>query len=265
MNLEILEDIKTWFDNYIKTHIPEKLQSNQMIQIKLEHSRNVADNCRAIAEELKWAESDIIAVEALGLLHDIGRFSQFADFSTFSDSDSVNHGELGCKVVSRSNILSSISGRHRQCILEGIRHHNHRNLVQDVNQDSMPFLKLIRDADKLDIFQIVNKIENNNQLEERMKSALNLKSDGSVNSAVLDEIRENNVVSNSNVKSLVDFHLMQLSWVFDINYSPTFRKISERRYFERIINILPNDKEVQNVAKSISSYLETHEADFNNR
>jgi len=265
MNSKILEDIKTWFDNYIKTHVPEKLQSNQMIQIKLEHSLNVAYNCRAIAEELKWAESDIITAEALGLLHDIGRFSQFAEFRTFSDSDSVNHGELGCKVVSQSNILSSISGRHRQCILEGIRHHNHRNLVQDVNPDSMPFLKLVRDADKLDIFQIVNKIENNNQLEERMKSALNLKSDGSVNSAVLDEIRGNNMVSNSNVKSLVDFHLMQLSWVFDINYGPTFRRISERRYFERIISILPDEKEVQNVAKSISSYLETHVANFNNR
>jgi len=137
--------------------------------------------------------------------------------------------------------------------------------VQDVNPDSMPFLKLVRDADKLDIFQIVNKIENNNQLEERMKSALNLKSDGSVNSAVLDEIRGNNMVSNSNVKSLVDFHLMQLSWVFDINYGQTFRRISERRYFERIISILPDEKEVQNVAKSISSYLETHVANFNNR
>jgi HD superfamily phosphohydrolase YqeK len=265
MNFEILEDIKTWFQNYVTTHVPEKMLSNQMIQIKLEHSRHVADNCRTIAEELKWDESDILTAEALGLLHDIGRFTQFAEFKTFSDSDSVNHGELGCKVVSRSNILSSISGRHRQCILEGIRHHNHRNIVQDVNPDSMPFLKLIRDADKLDIFRIVNKIENDNQLEERMKSALNLKSDGSVNSAVLDEIRENNMVSNSNVKSLVDFHLMQLSWVFDINYSPTFRKISERRYFERIIGILPDDKEVQNVAKSISSYLETHVANFNNR
>ncbi len=264
MNSKILEDIKAWFQNYVTTHVPEKLQSNQMIQIKLEHSLNVADNCRTIAEELKWDESDITTAEALGLLHDIGRFSQFAEFSTFSDSDSVNHGELGCKVVSRSNILSSISGRHRQCILEGIRHHNHRNLVQDVNQDSMPFLKLVRDADKLDIFQIVNKIENNNQLEERMKSALNLKSDGSINSAVLDEIRENNMVSNRNVKSLVDFHLMQLSWVFDINYSPTFRRISEGRFFERIINILPDDKEVQNVTKSISSYLEIHAVDSNN-
>ena len=157
MNSEILEKIKTWFDEYITTHIPEKMLSNQMIQIKLEHSRHVADNCSTIAEELKWDEREILTAEALGLLHDIGRFSQFVEYRTFSDSDSVNHGELGCKVVKHSKILSSISVRHRQCILDGIRHHNHRNLVQDVNPDSMPFLKLIRDADKLDIFRVVGK------------------------------------------------------------------------------------------------------------
>ena len=50
MTLEVLENIKAWFQNYVEPFLHGNKQTIPMIQMKLKHSQYVADNCRTLAE-----------------------------------------------------------------------------------------------------------------------------------------------------------------------------------------------------------------------
>ena len=252
-----LENIRIWFYNYVAPFLHASKKTILMIQMKLKHSQNVAENCRMLAEELKWPENEVLSGEALGLLHDVGRFSQYTEYGTFVDSYSFDHGKYGCDVVYRSNILSSVAPPLRQSILDGIHYHSYRDIPPYVSPESLRFLKMVRDSDKLDILQVIDDSIKNNDHKEHLMMALNIKSDGPINGKVLDEIRNNRVVSNKHIQSLMDFYLMQLSWVFDINYCETFIHIIDRRIYDRIIRVLNDYRETQPVIESIFSYLKT--------
>ncbi len=58
----------------------------------------------------------------------------------------------------------------------------------------------------------------------------------------------------AHVKNLNDFKLLQVGWIFDINFAPTFRDIRERRYLERIRSVLPESEQIDTVFSVISAY-----------
>ena len=91
--------------------------------------------------------------------------------------------------------------------------------------------------------------------DEFAAPSLNLPTDGPVNNAVLDQIRAHKTVSKKNIQSEVDFRLMQLSLVFDINYSPAYKLIADSNVLEMISSILPKDINIRTAAKTALHYL----------
>ncbi len=251
MTPETLSEIRNWFNNYVNSFFLESEHAEGMFQMKITHSLNVANNCRFIADGLHWPDSDIILAEILGLLHDAGRFSQVAEFCTFIDPESVDHGQRGYEVVRDNGLLNTLPGNYKNILLDGIRFHNGRNIPEDISMESLPFLKLIRDADKLDIFRIVADSFNDKTLNNRLKKISRIRSNGGVNPAVMEEIRRRRTVSYENVISQADFYMLRLSWVFDINYSPALKKLFESGILEQIIDLLPEDEEVRETAESV--------------
>ena len=59
----------------------------------------------------------------------------------------------------------------------------------------------------------------------------------------------------SQIKSLNDFKLMHLSWVYDLNYKPSFRLLSERAYIDKIISHLPQDEAIQKASSVLKEYV----------
>ncbi|MFA6470453.1 MAG: HD domain-containing protein [Candidatus Latescibacterota bacterium] len=251
MNSETLHHIQTWFTRYVNGFPEDTLSFESMINIKVVHSRIVEEICRSLAEELGWSREDIVTASALGLLHDAGRFSQFTEYGTFSDADSVDHGRRGYEVVKESGILSRCSETVQNKILEGILFHNLRTIPPGVLPDSLPFVKLIRDGDKLDIYRIIRERIENNQLGDHLKEALFIRAEGPANPLAIGEIWNRETVSNENLFSMADFTLMQMSWVFDINYPPTLRRIRESGILNILACALPDEKEAKEAADFI--------------
>ena len=248
MNSETFHDIQNWFSKYINDFPDDTLSSESMIQIKVIHSRKVEEICRTLAEELVWSAEDIVTASAAGLLHDAGRFSQFTEYGTFSDADSVDHGRRGYDVVKESGILSRCSETDRNRILDGILYHNLRTIPSEARPDSLPFVKLVRDGDKLDIYRIIRERIENNMLGDHLKEALFIRAEGPANPLAIREIWNRETVSNENLISMAAFTLMQMSWVFDINYVPTLRRIRESGILNFLASALPNEKEAKEAA-----------------
>jgi len=193
--------------------------------------------------------------DVVGMLHDAGRFPQFAKFRTFYDPSSLNHGECGYETALSCGALKSCAPADAAIILDGIRHHNCRRVPASLPGASLPFLKLVRDADKLDILYIVNDTIKRDRHKDYPEILLNIDLKGPPNPALIREIQETKTGSYQNVKTLADMGLMRLSWIYDVNYLPAFRRIRERRLLEDVYATLPDTAEVRAIISSASEFI----------
>ncbi|WP_088187951.1 HD domain-containing protein [Desulfosporosinus sp. FKA] len=244
MNELTLENLNSWFDHYSQGFLSGNPEINRNIQFKIDHTDRVRENIIAIAHSLDLSANNLRIAELIGLLHDVGRYEQFIKYGTYRDDISEDHAELGLKVLADNQLLNDLSDEEKNIVETAIRCHNKYSLPQELSTDSLMFCKLIRDADKLDIFkQIINEIES---LSERSESS----------PEVIESILKGKGVSYSGVKSTIDLILMRMSWVLDINYGLTLRKIRDMKYLERMVDKLPKTEDIRNVYDYLNTYLE---------
>jgi HD superfamily phosphodiesterase len=235
--LTVLSD---WFTQYVDTFISTDDRIRAMIDLKLVHSRNVSATSHEIAIELGWSDGDIHTVAAAGILHDVGRFPQIRDHGTFADHESIDHGTLGGEVLTDSGILGDLDIRDRDSVLTSVRYHNKRTIPDMVPDDTLPIVRLLRDADKLDIYRILQEMLAQENLTRHIQSSISLRGNDEISPAVINDFSSGATVEYRNITTLADFRVMQLSWCYDISYAPTAQRIIDRGIPELIIGSLPD-------------------------
>ena len=79
MKSEELKAVTEWFDTYVQTFARNNGGLHPLLQLKADHSKRVAGNAESRAREIEWAPAETRAAQAIGILHDVGRFPQFAE------------------------------------------------------------------------------------------------------------------------------------------------------------------------------------------
>ncbi|MFC2088923.1 HD family phosphohydrolase, partial [Calditrichota bacterium] len=72
---------------------------------------------------------------------------------------------------------------------------------------------------------------------------------------VYHDLINERIVDFKYVKNLNDFKLLQIGWIFDINFMPTFQNIKTRHYLEMIRQVLPESEKIEKIFAIIQSYL----------
>ena len=116
----------------------------------------------------------------------------------------------------------------------------------------------MRDADKLDIFHLVTSYYRNNNSGRSAAIELDLPDNSDISEAVVENLKEGHLVSSKHLRTLNDFKLLQMGWVYDINFQPTFQMVHERGYLKAIRDSLPPSNDIDEVFSLLSAYLERH-------
>ena len=241
MTKEQLQGIRRHFIAYANGFISKAGDMRHMMELKREHCAFVARNCRELAASSSWSQQDVNTAEALGFLHDIGRFPQLDEYGTFMDAKSINHGERGWQALQESNVLEGLGEELRAALLNGVRHHNARTIPSDLPDAHLPWVNLIRDADRLDIYRVVLDALENDQLEEHPEIGLGLSMEGDPSPEVVETIRAKKAPAYTDLNNINDFLLLILSWINLMGYPATLKMMRDRRIIERFSNYLPTD------------------------
>lgn len=247
---------KKQFDNYFNsfTGLTEEQQTNFLI--KKNHSLRVAELCYFLADKLQLDEDERYLAYFVGLFHDIGRFKQLLEYNTFNDSISVDHAEYSVEVLKDGNFRTKLTERQFEVALLTINWHNKRELPKNLTEDERTIAQLLRDADKLDILKVLTdyytkpKVVPNHTLTWEMPKGV------TVSPAVSKQILSGKLVAKDKVQNEMDIKVMQLSWVYDINFKPSFELIMEKRFLEKIYNSLPKNDGVINIYRKVKVYAE---------
>ena len=255
MNRDDLVFFKRWFTDYVKSFYSPNKEDQKNISLKEKHTFNVCKNMIEITGELGSSDKDMMLAEVIALFHDIGRFPQYAKYKTFRDRKSVNHGFLGAQTLLEEKILQDLPDKEEELIIKAVRFHNAFSIPKVEGEDTVFFIKLIKDADKIDIWRVFLEYYDSPEEERASAVGLGLQDITGYSEEILSCILRGQMASLLLIKSLNDFKLMHLSWVYDLHYKPSFRLLSERAYIDKIISHLPQDDKIQRAASVLKEYV----------
>jgi hypothetical protein len=254
MNRQELDNLKQWFSDYCRTFHTTNAADQQHIALKEEHTVRVCDNMAAIARDLSLDEGRVMLAEAVALFHDVGRFPQYRKYHTFRDGISVNHAALGARVLIENNVLRSALKSEQDLILRTVTLHNVFAFPKGLDPDTLLFLKMVRDADKLDIWRLSLEYYEQSEAERASAVGLDLPDTAGYSPELLESLRRKEMVQMSALRTLNDFKLLQLAWTFDLNFAYSIRMVVERRIIERIASLLPDAEEIRNAVDLVREY-----------
>ena len=252
-----MEKYREWFDDYVAGFYGDDAYVNANLKLKEDHSRRTCNEMRYLAEELSLSDSQRRIAELIALLHDIGRFRQFVKYGTYNDTRSEDHCLLSLKVLRETKVLDGIEKEEKQLIEKAIEYHGQKQLLADLEGECLLFSQLIRDADKLDVFYVV--VEGCKQYREN-PDEFNLEVEFAdvprYSKQILEDILRGRLVDYSRLRTLNDMRLLQLGWVYDVNFTATLKRIRQRRFLEQIIDFLPRTEDVERVKAKIFEYVD---------
>lgn len=244
------------FNSYINSF--KGLTDSQQLNfdIKKEHSQRVADISLHLAEKLEFPEEQCQLAYFIGLFHDIGRFQQLVEFNTFQDEESVDHAELAVKILTEEAVFKKFDFAGNDLFLKAIANHNKLKLQNGLSEQELKFARLIRDADKLDILKVLTDYYTSRNAPANHTLTWDLPKGNVVSPVVAKEVLAGRLVSKKNIASEIDVKIMQLSWVFDLNFRPSFEHLFKDRFLERIYNTLSKNDLVIEIYRKVKVYSE---------
>ncbi len=253
---KILKNLKNWFSNYVQTFNYSDKVFQENIALKEKHTLQVCKEIINIGEQLGINENELRLSEVIALFHDIGRFEQYARYKTFADFKSENHAELSVKILKENQVLNGFDKSIQSLILRSILYHNRFALPEGETETCLFFSKLLRDADKLDIWRVVTDyyVQNNRGKNDILE--LGLPDTAGFSEEVYQDILNKRMVDVKHLKNLNDFKLLQMGWIFDINFVPAFQCIQMRHYLDMFRQVLPESEKVETIFGIIQTYLD---------
>jgi len=239
MDIQIaLTRLSDWFDDYVDQFASNDPRIQENMDMKEGHTRRVCAAILDIGASLNLSTEDLCTAEATGWLHDIGRFEQYTRYGTFMDHRSEDHAALGVRVVRETRILERIGAFDQELILRVVGAHNRAAIPPEADERTRFFLKLLRDADKVDIWHVVTAYYQDPEQRRNHALELDLPDSPHISKPVYEALMKGELVKMADLKTVNDFKLLQMGWIYDVNFPRTFQIVREKGYLEIVRDAL---------------------------
>jgi hypothetical protein len=253
-----LLSLKNWFDQYVKAFYGIDAIIDANVELKDQHTSNTCNEMRYITIALNLPHNQRLLAETVALFHDLGRFEQFRDFRTFVDSVSLNHASHSAGLVEKFGLLADLLPEEQQVITSAIRLHNVKALPARLSPEVLLYTRLIRDADKMDIYRVFHHYYDQLRNDpESFKANLDLPVTTDFTPSILNALIDRRPIDYSMLKTSTDVTLLHLAWVYDINFVASLRRIKDRGHLAELVSHLPDDNPLVKAAvKAVFDYID---------
>lgn len=219
------------YDEYVATYRDDGGRLPEMMQLKRQHTDAVVGNATLVADGEGFDARQREVAVAAALLHDTGRYEQLRVYNTFKDSDSVDHAVFSHDIVRAKGWLEAFVDEpaERAAILAAVLYHNRRELPEGLDALTLAAARAVRDADKLDIFRVLEDRVRHTDWKRDTRAFWNLALYDAPNPEVVAAIEARRPVDYQNIRSLADFVLIQVGWMISGLYYPVSRRLASER------------------------------------
>lgn len=218
---EVFEDYVSRFD-----------MNNDKIKLRWVHTFGVVKCAYEIAVQEKWSKEEVELAKVIALLHDIGRFEQVQRYNSFDDSN-MDHALLACEFLFKEkHIEEFIEDRQYDTLIEAaISNHNRLVINEFKDKRTRMHVKLIRDADKLDVFRVLK--------YDKIDAILDVTQDklehSPLSTCVYDTVMSSKLVDYQKRITPMDKWVSFIAFIFDLNYSGSYQYLDNHHYIDDVI------------------------------
>ena len=220
----------------------------EMCELKIIHTRAVAENCARIAENMGLSEYDRDLAWIIGELHDFARFGQAVVTKSLDDSERFNHARLGARILFTHRMIDDIipnyeevSETDRTVMEKAVYHHSDYKLPDDLTDRELLFCRIIREADQLDIFRVIAEsgweINYGCSKDELLKT--------SISDAIAEAFYEQRLAEYSKRVTPADFHMAHIALCFGLGSESARQRAIEQGYLKKMMDIEFSDPVTQ--------------------
>lgn len=234
----MIEEFNKYTSNYDLNNIDVKLKYN--------HSIRVMNLCVKYAKLLNYSEEDIRLAKMIGLLHDIGRFEQLRVYNSYNDVLTVDHANLGVKILFEDNVIDRFTKdeREKEIIEFAIYNHNKLFIEDTLDNQKLMHAKLIRDIDKIDIIYLLGYLKE-----------LNLKSsEDKIRKKLINDFKKHKLISKNDIKNKNESLLLKFCFPFDINNDICLKELKEN--FKYFYEQIEGEKYFKEVFEELNKYID---------
>lgn len=245
-----LEKAKQEFIKYTSGYDSNIVQ----IKRKIYHSLRVMEISHNLAKNIGFLPEEIELATLIGLLHDIGRFDQYTKFKTFNDLKSIDHGDEGVKILEKDKYIKNYidNEKYELIIKKAIKNHNKYKIEENLSYEEEKFCDLIKDADKLDIlYESVEAFWND--VKEKIKYE-------EISKEVFEQFKNQKLIGNEKKFTYLDEVVGVISFIYDINFEETLKKIQKENYINLILDRFEYnekaEKQIQEIKIIANEYID---------
>ena len=223
-------DLKRVESEFLK-YVDNYDSSNGRVRLKKEHILNVVKNCKMIAEQLGLSKEEVDLAQVIGYFHDIGRFEQVKRYNTFSDKDTgIDHAKLGLEVLYDDGLITKFldDNTYDEIIKKSVFYHNKTLIDHGIKERELVFCKLIRDADKIDIYRTILAFDKEDCFWYKDFDGID------IDDELVEAVLKREKVDYKLIKNNADLTMTWFDYIFDINYRESFKIIRNNRYLEKL-------------------------------
>lgn len=232
------------------------------IKLKIDHTYRVAELCELIARDLKLDEYETDVAWLTGMLHDVGRFEQIKRYNTFNDAQSVDHANFGADLLFKEGLIDTYVDGFRDdkygvIVENAIRNHSAFRIDERLDEYTVMFCNILRDADKVDIFRV--------NVDTPAEDIYNVTTEELKNSQVSPEVMaafdERHAVLRSCKKTVVDHVAGHIALTFELVYPISLQIAKERGYLDKMMAFESDNeitgKQFKEIRAKLNEYVES--------
>lgn len=253
---------KSWLNReHVSVSIDEFLSQfdidNPKIALKVRHTYRVAELCERIASEEDFDPEMREVAWLVGMLHDIGRFIQLQNYDTFMDATSVNHAELGArmlfdeKLIERFINCDECDPQLLSAMQTAIATHSAWRTPNNLDNVTQDLCAILRDADKIDILRV--------NYEEPTETIYPFTKNELLSSELSDEVKsafdERSTIQTALKKLPADYALGHCAFGWELTFPSSKKIVIEQGYLRRLFDRPWQKSETREYFKNASARM----------
>ncbi len=250
----MLKDCRIEFDGYFQSLTIDSPENQHKLEDIRAHSLRVVSNSLLLANVVLQTEEEKGLATIIALFHDIGKASLIT-----KNADALviqrDHATVSTKIIQQMEFFQTLAADIQLVILRSVENHNKLKLPKLDNEQQTLFARLLRDADKLDIYDSSYRFFKEKYGIQPIIT-VDLNRSAEVSEKIIKSVLAGKTAAVEDIKSMNDYKLLLLSMAFDLNFKYTFRIMSEKQYIQKIYETLPKRDQIIDVYRSIKLFVE---------
>ena len=252
---ELLKECHLEFEEYFKSLIIDLSENHHRVQDVRAHSLRVASHSLLLSKIVLQNDEDKRIAEVIALFHDLGRASLIASGTASPSNIQRDHATVSVQLIQNMDFYLKLPGDTQLIIQKSVENHNKLKLPKLDNEQQTLFARLLRDADKLDIFESSYRFFKEKAGVQPIMT-FDLVNSPEVSEKIIKSIMAGKTAAVEDMKTMNDYKLLLISMPFDVNFKHTFRLISEKQYIQKIYETLPKRDQIIDAFRGIKLFVE---------